>query len=266
MLRKDTFRFMRDGTHVKILILKGIIFISAVIFIVPLIFTIAYSFIIDNTFSFSGYKELLFDCFIFYRMFWNSMMYAGIIMLCQIFIIILAAFSFHFARFKGKKILFLFYVVLMMMPLQVVILPNYIGLRDMGLLNTRLGIILPMIFSPFGVVVLYQYIRGIDVYSVEAARLETNSIFKILIHIVVPQLKVCIYAVALFIFSECFNMVEQPMLFLNDEKLKTLTTFISQSDNYNNNVLFPASVIFIIPVFLFYIFFHDELEKGLRFL
>ena len=125
------------------------------------------------------------------------------------------------------------------------------------------GIILPMIFSPFGVVVMHQYMKNIDNSVIEATRLETNSIFRILFTSVIPQLRVCIFAVVLFVFADCWNMVEQPMLFLKDDGLKTLSVFITNAQNYTGEVLFPAAVIFSIPVLILYLFFNENLEKGL---
>lgn len=231
----------------------------AVFFILPVTATILLSF--EN--GLQGYINLLFDCFVFYPMFWNSVIYATVITVVQLLIIIPCAFGFSQAKFKCKGVLFTFYIVLMMMPLQVTILPNYIGLRDMGLIDTPFGIILPMIFSPFGVVVMHQYMKNIDNSVIEATRLETNSLIRILLTSVVPQMRVCIFAVVLFTFADCWNMVEQPMLFLKDDSLKTLSVFITSAQNYEGEVLFPAAVIFIVPVLLLYLFFNENLEKGL---
>jgi len=160
----------------------------------------------------------------------------------------------------------------MMMPLQVTILPNYIGLRDFGLLDTRAGIILPMIFSPFGVIVMHQYMKSMDNSLVEATRLETNSVVRIIAAAVIPQLRICIFATSIFIFSECWNMVEQPLLFLRKTKLKTMTIFLSDlmpktgeiiDKAQTMPIILAASVIFMIPVFLLYMFFSDSLDQGL---
>ena len=237
--------------------------VLALIFVLPVAATVVYSFKSDDGFSLRGYTDLLFDCFVFYPMFWNSVLYAAAITIAQLAVIIPCAFGFSQAKFRGKSVLFIFYIVLMMMPLQVTILPNYIGLRDMGLINHPLGIILPMIFSPFGVVVMHQYMKNIDNSVIEATRLETNSIFRILFTSVIPQLRVCIFAVVLFVFADCWNMVEQPMLFLKDDNLKTLSVFITNAQNYEGAVLFPAAVIFLIPVLILYLFFNENLEKGL---
>ncbi|MBQ8613295.1 MAG: carbohydrate ABC transporter permease [Ruminiclostridium sp.] len=240
-------------------VIAAIFYLLAVVFVLPVIATILLSF--SN--GFQGYIDLLFDCFVFYPMFWNSVIYAAVITIVQLLVIIPCAFGFSQAKFKGKGVLFTFYIVLMMMPLQVTILPNYIGLRDMGLIDTPFGIILPMIFSPFGVVVMHQYMKNIDNSVIEATRLETSSVIRVMLTSVIPQMRVCIFAVVLFTFADCWNMVEQPMLFLKDDSLKPLSVFITNAQNYEGEVLFPAAVIFIVPVLLLYLFFNENLEKGL---
>lgn len=244
-------------------LLRLFLILLAAVFFLPTLATILLSFYPGGSIGISGYDALFFDCFKFYTMFWNSVIYAYVITALQLIVILPAAFAFSYAKFRGKEALFFFYIILMMMPLQVMILPNYIGLRDMGILNTRLGIILPMIFSPFGVVVLRQYMKSIDSSIIETMRLETSSMIRILLHAVAPQVKVCLYAVAIFVFAECWNMLEQPMLLLQKENLKTLTVFFSNTWDYGNEIMYSASVLFMIPILLLYLFFHKELERGL---
>ena len=246
--------------------LNAVLFTAlAVIFLLPVAATVVLSFSVDGAASLQGWGDLLFDCFVFYPQFWNSVIYAAVITLVQLVVIIPCAFGFSQAKFRGKGALFVFYIILMMMPLQVTILPNYIGLRDMGLINTPFAIILPAIFSPFGVVVMHQYMKSTDDSVIEAARLETNSLIRIMLVSVVPQLRVCIFAVLLFVFADCWNMLEQPMLFIHDAELQTVPVFISHSGEYAGSVVFPAAVIFLIPVLILYLFFSKDLEKGLTF-
>ncbi len=249
----------------KKIILNTLFILLAVVFIVPVILTIGFSFLSENSPSVQNYMDLLFGAFGFYPAFWNSVFYAVATVIFELVIIVPCAFAFATARFRGKGVLFIFYIILMMMPLQVTLLPNYIGLRDMGLLDTRLCIILPAIFSPLGVVIMRQYMQGINTSIIEAARLETSSSIRVLISCVVPQIKICIFAVAVFVFAESWNMLEQPMIFLKNEGLKNLSVFISTAENYVGDILYPASVIFFIPVLLLYSFFSDYLEKGLTF-
>lgn len=240
---------------------KGIgyvaIILLAIVFMVPVVMTCYL--------SAGHYAELLLDCFSLYPMFWNGLFYAVVISVLQMLVIIPCAFGMAGCNFRGKHALVFVYIMLMMMPFQVTMLPNYIGLREMGLLNTRAGIILPMVFSPFGLVVMYQYMKNINMSIIEAVRLETKSFSVVLWQGVIPQIKSCIIAVFLFIFAESYNMLEQPLLFLKDENKKNLTVFISQADRYSGEILFPAAVIYMLPVIILFVFMAGDLEKGVNF-
>ncbi|MGN1083802.1 MAG: carbohydrate ABC transporter permease [Lachnospiraceae bacterium] len=245
-------------------VLFVLLLLAGIVFLIPVVLTVLGSLLVDRQVTLDGYRELFFDCFPFYRMFWNSVLYAVSITIGTILISVPAAYAFKFAKFPGKRVLYVLYIVLMMMPLQVMLLPNYIGLRDLKLLNTPYAIILPLLFSPLGVVILHQYMRECDAEMVEAARLETNSCLKIIWHCIVPQIRVCIFAVALLIFAETWNLVEQPLLYLNEDKWRNLSLLFSETERYRAEVLLPAAVLFMVPVFLWYLLFHNELKKGLR--
>ncbi|MBQ8798882.1 MAG: carbohydrate ABC transporter permease [Lachnospiraceae bacterium] len=250
--------------RIAVWILFGAILLAGLVYLVPVVLTVIGSFLLNGKVSGVGYRTLFFHCFPFYRMFWNSVLYAFSVTVGAVLIAIPAAYGFRFAKFPGKNVLYVIYIILMMMPLQVMILPNYIGLRDLKLLNTPFAIIVPLLFSPLAVVVLHQYLRECDVAVVEAARLETNSCLKVIWHCIVPQLKVCIFAVGLLIFAETWNLVEQPLLYLNEDKWRNLSLLFSESERYEAEVLLPAAVLFMVPVLLWYLLFRDELKKGLR--
>lgn len=134
--------------------------------------------IYTDTISMDKWKELLFNCFSFYRVFWNSCFYAICISLLQIILGIPCAFGLYMINNKITKCFVFICWLIMLMPPQITLLPNYIGLRDMGMLDTRIGVVLTMTFSTFVVVMVYQYLKGIDESYVEAARMETSSIIK----------------------------------------------------------------------------------------
>lgn len=237
---------------------------AAVFFLIPVGMTLFRSLRVSGKFSLEGYQELLFNCFPFYRFFWNSVIYSMLITAGCVLVSVLAAFAFHFAHFPGKKVLYVIYIVLMMMPLQVMILPNYIGLRDLKLLNTPAAIIVPLIFSPMGTVIIRQYLSGCNEEVVEAARLETNSSLRIIRHCIFPQIRVCVCAVALFLFAETWNLVEQPMLYVDKDSIRTFSSMFSNAAAYNETVLPTASVLFMVPVLLWYLLYHRELQEGLK--
>ncbi|MBQ9119202.1 MAG: carbohydrate ABC transporter permease [Lachnospiraceae bacterium] len=254
-----------------------VIGILAVVFFLPVLLTVLNSFTMQpevaepesialwkpQGVSLVGYYNILVETGWFLKGFWNSVLYAGVTTLLNVLVSIPAAYAFREAEFKGKRALYFFYIVLMMMPLQVTILPNYIGLRDMNLLNTHWAIILPGIFSPFGVFLMCQYMTGIDRSTLEAARLETKSVLQILFHIAVPQVKICIAALFLFVFAENWNLVEQPQVYLKATEKMPLSVLLALGQECDLLSLLAGSVLFMIPIVILYLYFHEHLEAGL---
>lgn len=268
----------RMGAVMKKVMIKLIVIILSCVFILPIILTVVNSFstnllingeyrqfdIIPKGFSIIGYYDLLIENLWFIRGFWNSVFYAMVITVFNLVISLSAAYAFHEASFPGKGILYFFYIVLMMMPLQVSILPNYIGLRDMKLIDTPWAILLPGIFAPFGVFLMCQYMRGLDSSIVESARLETKSVIRILLYIIVPQVKACVIALFVFTFAENWNMVKQPNIFLKNINLMPLSVLLAVLENVDVMILLAGSVIFMLPIIILYMYFHDSLETGLE--
>lgn len=250
--------------RLKVCILFFIFSAGGSLFLLPVIFTVIKSLTQSGPISAEGYYLLLFECFPFYRMFWNSVLYSLSVTVGSLMIAIPAAFAFKFAQFRAKNVIFLLYIVIMLMPIQVMVLPNYIGLRDLKLIDTPFAIILPLIFSPMAVVVLHQYLRECDVQVVEAARLETNSVILVILHCILPQIRVCVFAVGLLVFAETWNLLEPALLFLNDDKWRNLSVMFADRELYQPGVILPASVLFMIPVLLAYMYFSDELQITIR--
>ena len=236
----------------------------SICFLYPAIVTLMRSFGVgeEGRMSLEGYLAILVKERWFLPGFWNSVCYAVVTTVVNGLISLGAACAFRFTQFRGQKLLYFFYIVLMMMPLQVTLLPNYIGLREMGLLDTRWALILPGCFAPFSVFFLCQYMRGIDTTQMEAAFLETNSLVAVLTQVVLPQIKPCIFAVLLFVFAENWSMVEQADIFLKGEDKLPLTILLTMTEKADGFVLYAGSVIFMIPVVLLYLHFSDSLEEG----
>ena len=240
-----------------------LVLLFAGIFLFPALYTLLRSFVQEGGgFSLVGYYDILVEETWYLRGFWNSVFYAGVITVLNLVVCLPAAYAFREADFRGKGALFFFYIILMMMPLQVTMLPNYIGLRDMKLLDTRLALVLPGIFTPFGVFLMAQYMRGLDGSILEAARLETKSVFRILLSIALPQVKTCTAALFLFTFAENWNLVEQPQIFLKSGQKQPLSVLLAVQGEAGFP-LFAGCVLFMVPVVVLYLYFHENLEEGL---
>lgn len=208
------------------------------------------------------YRVLLAE-FWFYPKFWYSFFVALAIAGGSLFFSFTAGVSLRLCKMKGKGVILLVLLLLMLMPLQVTLLPNYIALRDMKLLDTGAALILPMIFSPFSIFLMYQYARTIDFEGLEAARMETGSAVRIMTGVVLPQMRACTAAVFVFMFAEGFNMVEQPMYFVKAQRLKPLSLLRESLAEEDAGLVYAVGVICLIPFLLLYVNFEDEVWEGL---
>ena len=207
--------------------------------------------------SINQYKTVLFDSPAYLLKFWNSVYYTVIIVVLQIVVGSLAAYSFSRYRRKRREVLFFSYIILMLMPYQVTIVPNYLISRNLGILDTRSAILLPGIFSTFSVFLLTKYMRQIPSSYIEAAKLDGAGEWQIFTRIAIPMAKSALYAMAILIFVDYWNMVEQPLLLLQkSEDLQPLSLFLSKINQGEVGIAFAASFIFMFPPLL--IFMHGE--------
>ena len=130
---------------------------------------------IPDIVSFSQYITVLFKSPEYLLKFWNSVIYVVPIVVFQLFVALLA--SYGFTRFQGrvKQIIFFVYVILMLMPYQVTLVPNYLVAEWLNILDTKWAIWLPGIFSPFAVYLLTKFMRRIPVSVIEAAQIATEK-------------------------------------------------------------------------------------------
>ncbi len=189
----------------------------------------------------------------FYPKLWKSLLYALVIGVGGTFIAFLTAFGLINGHFKCRGLLLSLILLLMLMPLQATLLPNYIGLRDLNLLDTPWALILPMVCSPFAIFLMYQYMKDIPEACIEAARLETGSVAVILFRIVLPQIKGYVAAVYLFLFAEGFNMVEQPLYYVKKESLQPLSVVTTALVGGDVGIICAIGIVCLIPITILYI-------------
>ncbi len=219
--------------------------------------------LIPDTVSFSQYKTLLFLSPTYLLKFWNSVALVVPIVIGQIMIGCLASYSFARYRRKRREVLFFSYVILMLMPFQVTLVPNYLIANKLGIYNTWWAIILPGIFSTFSIYLLSKYMRQIPSSYIEAAKLDGANEWNIFTKICLPMCKSAIYAMAILLFIDYWNMVEQPLILLENADKHPLSVFLSQINASDVGVAFAASFIFMIPPLLIFLYGEQYLVEGI---
>ena len=313
----------KKKTMVFNMILTVFICVSAILFIMPTVLTMPNSFMTSSEISanygamfgnmtsekkvfisenvnlkfipdkatVSQYKEVLFKNPEYLFKFWNSVILTVPITLFQLAVAVLTSYGFSRYNGKVKNLIFFVYIILMLMPYQVTLVPNYLVADKLGFLeeinNTgiwktlsemkimedtsiislkqRLAIILPGIFSPFSVFLLTKVMRRIPVSYVEAAKLDGANEWQIMTQIFLPLCKSALVSIGMLVFIDYWNMVEQPIILMKDSELHPLSVFLSQINTGDIGLAFAVGVVYMIPTILMFLYGEDYLVEGITY-
>ena len=220
---------------------------------------------IPDKVSFTQYFTVLLKSPDFLYKFWNSVILVAPIVLAQLAVASVAAYGFTRWRGKIRDTIFFAYVILMLMPYQVTLVPNYLVSDFLGLLNTRWAIILPGAFAPFSVFLLTKSMRRIPASLIESAKLDGAGEWHIFWNICLPQCRSALYSIAILVFIDYWNMVEQPLILLPDASQQPLSVYLSQINAGEIGIAFAAAVVYMVPGLLMFLHGEAYLVEGITY-
>jgi len=194
---------------------------------------------------------------------WNSVLITAPSVVGQLVVAVPAAYAFELSKWRHKEKLFFVYIVVMLMPLPVVLVPQFVMAGFLGIQESILAIILPAVFSPFGVFLLRQFMKNIPLEYIEAAKLDGAGQVRILLSIITPMLKPAITALALLVFIDYWNVVEQAIVFITDPNFEPLSVGLARFRG-NYEIMFAASFFYMIPALLVFMFGQEQLITGMK--
>ncbi len=220
---------------------------------------------IPDMVSFSQYITVLFKSPEYLLKFWNSVILVGPIVLFQLLVASLSAYG--FARYSGRlrEIIFFAYVILMLMPYQVTLVPNYLVADWLNILDSYWSIWLPGIFSPFAVYLLTKFMRRIPVAFMESAQIDGAGEWQIFRMICMPLTKGALCSAAILVFIDYWNMVEQPLILLADAETHPLSVFLSKINSGEIGLAFAVATIYMIPSLLIFLYGEEYLIDGITY-
>ena len=218
---------------------------------------------IPDKVTFSQYYRVLFQSPDYLYKFWNSVILVVPIVILQLAVAAIAAYGFTRWRGKVRAAIFFFYVILMLMPYQVTLVPNYLVSKWLGILNTRWAIILPGAFAPFSVFLLTKFMRRIPVSLIEAAKLDGAGEWYIFTKVCLPQCRAALYSIAILVFIDYWNMVEQPIVLLSDATKQPLSVYLSEINAGEIGLAFAVATIYMIPTLLLFLHGEEYLVEGI---
>lgn len=220
--------------------------------------------LIPDEVTLEQYTYIFFNTPIYIKLFWNSIKLTIPIVLGQVIISLIVAYLFTVVRLRYKEVIYYVYIIVMLMPVQVTLVPNYIMADIMNIKNSNLAIILPYIFSPFGVVLLRQYMKYIPFSYIEAAKVDGANHIYILIRIVAGMLKSGIVTLLLLTCIDSWNIVDQAIVFIKEAYNEPLSLFLSRISKSHIGITFAASTFYIIPIVLLFFYGQEHLKKGIK--
>ena len=220
--------------------------------------------LIPSTITFAQYKEVLVNQPFFMVLLTNSIKITLPVIAGNLFFSMLTAYGFTIWQWRYKEALFMVFIIVMLMPLQAVLVPNYIVADLLGIKTSYLAIILPGIFSPFGVFLMRQSMKTIPSAYFEAARMDGASNWHIFLYVVLPQLKPAIAALSMLMFIEYWNLVEQAVIFIDDYAREPLSVYLSRLAEGRMGIIFAASCVYMFLPLWFLLLGQKDLEKGIE--
>jgi len=267
---------MKGKVDVPYIILFFFISVGAIIMFIPYLWMVLSSLksnleiispssgLFPKSISFDGYKTVIQEA-PFMRWLLNSTITSAAITLVTLFTAI-GGYVFAKYRFRGQKIYFVLLLATMMVPFQVVMIPSYLIIAKMGLINNLLAIIIPNLVSGFGIFLAKQFIESIPNDLIEAARIDGAGEFRTFWSMILPQLTPALSALGIFTFMAAWNDYLWPLIVLNDTNKMTVPlalVFFNGQHSVNYNVVMSAGVLIMIPVVIVFLIFQRQFIKGM---
>jgi multiple sugar transport system permease protein len=220
---------------------------------------------IPDKVNFEAYQKL-FKVFPFSRSILNSFYVAIMTTFITVSSAAMAAYVFAKIEFKGREKIFALYLATMMIPGQVTMIPNFLVLKYMGLLNTFTGLMLPSLINAFATFILRQNIKIIPDDYIEAAIIDGASHFTIFYKVILPLIKPILAALIVITFMGTWNSYLWPLIILTSKNKMTLPVGLSLLNGQyasQYNLLMAGGLISIIPILIVFLFAQKYFEKGL---
>lgn len=213
---------------------------------------------LDNFRTVSQYLDLK-------QLFINSMSVSVVITFLQLLTSAMAGYAFARIQFKGKSILFIAYLVTMMIPMQIIVVPLFIEMRALNLIDTYFGLGLPMIVSAFGVFFMRQAMSGIPREIEEAAILDGAGHFRIFAKIAIPLTIPALSALCILAFMSVWNAFLWPLIILFSPEKMTIPLGLANLHGEHNTdwpMVMAGTTLAVIPIALVYIVLQRQITQS----
>lgn len=255
----------------------GLLIVALVLTLTPLLWMLSASFmpsgeaslypprLLPSQVTFEHY-EALFTRLRLARYFVNSALIATVVTLISLLLNSMAGYAFAKLRFAGRDRVFRLLLGALVIPAQVIMLPLFLMLKQLGFVNTYWGVIIPGMTSIFGIFLIRQYALSIPDSLLDAARIDGASELRIYWSLVLPLCKPILVTLAIFTFMGTWNDFMWPLIILTDSEMYTLPVALANllgEHVQDTELMMAGSVLTVLPVILLFMFLQKYYIEGI---
>ena len=211
--------------------------------------------------------ERLFGNLDFPRFFFNSSVVAVAVTLGNILFCPMLGYALAKLQWRGKRLIMGLVLATLMVPAGITLIPNFVLMRTLGLVNTYPGLILPFLVGPFGVFLTRQFMYGIPDELLEAARIDGANEWRIFWRIVLPITAPVLATLGILTFLGSWNSFLYPLVMAQEPQMYTLpvalATFATGQYQADHGMLMAGSVVLVVPVLVIFILFQRWITEGI---
>ncbi|MCS7461436.1 carbohydrate ABC transporter permease [Paenibacillus doosanensis] len=222
--------------------------------------------IVPALMSFDNYKLLFTSKSIYLSWYKNSLLIVILYTVCSLFFSSMVGYALGAYRFKGRNMIFVMVLFVMMVPLEILMLPLYKLTVKMGIINTYAGVILPFVVSPMAIFFFRQFVTGLSKDFIDAGRIDGCTEYGIFFRIMAPLMKPAFGAMGILLAMQNWNSLVWPLIVLRTNSMFTLPIGLSSLlTPYGNNydVLISGAVLATIPIIILFLLNQRSFISGL---
>lgn len=218
----------------------------------------------SGTFSLDSYRDI-WDRIPFLKYYKNTIVFALSVSLISLTFDTMAGYAFARMEFKGKNVMFMLVMGTLMVPFQVIMIPLFVEVFKLGLINTYAGLILPRATNAFGIFMMRSFFIALPKGLEEAGRIDGAGEFKIFRKIMLPQCKPAVISLFIFHFMFQWNDLLYPLILTTDDSKKTLPAGIASfmgTHVVEYGVIMAGACLSILPILIAYLFAQKQFVQG----
>lgn len=220
--------------------------------------------ILPRDFSLQSWRTVLHDTPAYLLHFWNSVWLALPTVAGSVLISALTGYGLSQLRFPGRRLCIMSMILIMLLPYQVTLTPNFILFDSLGLLESRWTVILSSVFHPLGMVAMTYFMGAVPRETLEAARMDGAGELRLFFRIALPQARGGVALLALYSFLEAWNLVEPVLVLIADAVKFPLSIALRSFAGVNPGILAACAVLLVIPALLIFAMTRQALTAGMR--